>query len=207
MQLLPRDVKFYEFFLRQAEMVRDAAAVFRAGLESGKELRVMCEQITELERRGDEIEHEIYRRLHKTFITPIDPEDVHSFASGLDDIIDGFESTAYRVVAYGTKPNEPLREISRYLDAAAGVALQVFDAMNRRGLEQVDYIGEQVIELNRLEEACERVAREAVAHIFAEEKNAIALLCTKEIYEHCEAIGDRFETLADRIENVLAKNS
>jgi predicted phosphate transport protein (TIGR00153 family) len=208
MNLLPRDEKFFDYFLRQASIVRDASQAFRSALESREGIPEMAALLRELEYRGDEIEHEIYLRLHKTFITPIDPEDVHALASGLDDILDAFESAAYRVAAFGlTSPPEALIALARTLDEAAQISCRVFEELDRTGLEKKEFIGAQAVELNRLEWKCEEIAREAITRVFAEEKDCIALLRAKEIYEYCEAIGDRFEALANNLENITAKNS
>ena len=100
MNLLPRDDKFYEFFLKQADIICQASRVLLEGVRIGNSrLAGAATEISVLEHRGDEVIHSIFTRLKQTFITPLDPEDIHNISSALDDVLDGIEDTAHRLVS------------------------------------------------------------------------------------------------------------
>src|SRR6266849_10206145 len=105
MRLFPRQEKFYEFFLAQAKIILDASRLLLEGAQAGNSaLASAAAKIKTMEQRGDEVIHEIYTRLNQTFITPLDPEDLHSLSSHLDDVLDGIEDAAHRMVAYHVDP-------------------------------------------------------------------------------------------------------
>ena len=101
MRLLPREEKFFHYFKDQARIIAEAAGLLLQGARAGNaELAEAVSKIKKLEQAGDEIIHEIFTRLNQTFITPIDPEDIHSLSSFLDDVLDSIEETAHRMSAY-----------------------------------------------------------------------------------------------------------
>src|ERR1044072_7159839 len=105
MRLLPREEKFYHLFHKQVEIISEAARPLLDGVRSGNSrMAGAATEITVLEHKGDEVIHEVFRRLNQTFITPIDPEDIHSIASALDNVLDGIEDTAHRLVSYRIDP-------------------------------------------------------------------------------------------------------
>src|SRR5690349_14933753 len=105
MRFLPREEKFFELFLDQVKIIAEAASLLHEGVKAGNSrLTLAAEKIAVLEGQADEIIHEIFKRLNQTFITPLDPEDIHSLSSRLDDVIDGLEDLAYRIVAYKIEP-------------------------------------------------------------------------------------------------------
>src|SRR3954468_4167722 len=109
MKLLPREEKFYHLFARQVEIISEAARLLLEGCTLGNSRLVgAATEITVLEHKGDEVIHEVFQRLNQTFITPIDPEDIHSIASALDDVLDGIEDTSHRLVSYRIDPIPPM---------------------------------------------------------------------------------------------------
>src|SRR6266581_7363232 len=105
MKLLPREEKFFEYFQEQVKLIRRAADLLVEGVEAGNtHLANASHQTNAAEEQADTIIHEIYTRLNSTFITPLDPEDIHSLASHLDDIIDGIEDSVHRMLAYRIDP-------------------------------------------------------------------------------------------------------
>src|SRR5262249_42957397 len=108
MRLLPREEKFYQLFAKQVEIISEAARLLLDGVRTGNpRLAGAAKDIIALEHKGDEVIHEVFRRLNQTFIPPIDPEDIHSIASALDDVLDGIEETAHRLVSYRIDPIPP----------------------------------------------------------------------------------------------------
>src|SRR4249920_2273364 len=101
MRLLPRQEKFFDSFLDQARLIVEASRLLAEAVKAGNShLSRAAVRIQQLEHEGDEIIHDTFTRLNQTFITPLDPEDIHSIASRLDDVLDGIEDAAYRMVAY-----------------------------------------------------------------------------------------------------------
>src|SRR5919109_775959 len=101
MRFLPREEKFYHLFQKQVDLIGEASQLLLEGLRSGNaRLATVATNINVLENRGDEVIHEIFTRLNQTFITPIDPEDIHNISSALDDVLDGLEDTVHRLVSY-----------------------------------------------------------------------------------------------------------
>ena len=100
MRLLPRQEKFFSSFLDQVRLISEASSIlYDAVKEGSSHLSRAAARIQQIEHEGDEIIHDIFTRLNQTFITPLDPEDIHSLSSRLDDVLDGIEDAAYRMVA------------------------------------------------------------------------------------------------------------
>src|ERR1041385_5686251 len=105
MRFFPRQERFYEYFLNQAQIIQEASQTLLDGVMSGSSsLMSAAAKIRTLEEKGDEVIHEIYTRLNQTFITPLDPEDIHSLSSHLDDVLDGIEDSVHRMLAYRIDP-------------------------------------------------------------------------------------------------------
>src|ERR1044072_7870212 len=101
MRLLPREEKFYHLFLKQVDIISEAARLLLEGVRAGNSrLAGAATEINVLEHRGDEVIHELFTRLNSTFITPLDPEDIHSLSTRLDDVLDGIQDAVHRMVAY-----------------------------------------------------------------------------------------------------------
>ena len=204
MRLLPKEEKFYEFFLQQVRIICEAAALLLQGAEAGNaSLASAALKIRSLEQQGDEIIHEIYVRLNQTFITPLDPEDLHSLSSHLDDVLDGIEDAVHRMVAYRLDLIPPtVIELCRIVQSCAQALQHAFEALaNNKRL--VDHC----IEINRLEEVADQLVRSAVSELFQNEKDPIQVLKLKEIYEFLEQTTDAAEDVADSLQNVIVKNS
>jgi uncharacterized protein Yka (UPF0111/DUF47 family) len=108
MRFLPREEKFFSLFLDQVNIICESAALLLEGARAGNtHLAESAVRIRNLEQKGDEIIHDIFRRLNQTFITPLDPEDIHSLSSHLDDVLDGVEDAAHRMVSYHIEPIPP----------------------------------------------------------------------------------------------------
>jgi hypothetical protein len=204
MRLLPREEKFFHYFKDQARIIAEAADLLLRGAKAGNaELAEAVSKIKQLEQAGDEIIHEIFTRLNQTFITPIDPEDIHSLSSFLDDVLDSIEETAHRMSAYQLDSIPPaVVEMCEIVRSCARALEEAFAA-----LEKNARVLDQCIEINRLEESADQIGRAAVAELFRSETNPIALLKLKEIYELLEDTTDRCEDVADALQNVVVKNS
>lgn len=204
MRLLPREEKFYHLFLKQVEIISEASTLLLDGVRSGNSrLMVAATDINVLEHRGDEVIHEIFTRLNQTFITPIDPEDIHNISSALDNVLDGIEDTAHRLVSYHINPiPATMVTLSEIVDHCSVSLKAAFEA-----LEQNGPIMDHCIEINRLENDADRIGRSAVADLFNNEKDPILLIKLKEVYEFFENTIDSCEDVTDVLQNVVVKNS
>jgi len=204
MRLLPRQEKFFHLFSDQARLILSASELLLEGIRSGNSgLAQRAAKIRDIEHEGDEIIHEIFRKLNQTFITPIDPEDIHSLSSSLDDVLDGIEDSVHRIAAYHLEPIPPAAV--ELCELVHGCAKALEKAL--KALEKEEPVIEHCIEINRLEDQADKVVREAVAHLFETEKDPISLLKQKEVYEFLEATTDRCEDVADLLQNVVVKNT
>ncbi|MEO8657923.1 MAG: DUF47 family protein [Bryobacteraceae bacterium] len=206
MRILPREEKFFHFFLHQVSIITEASDLLLEGSRAGNtKLTVAAQKIVALEQRGDEVIHEIYEKLNQTFITPIDPEDIHAVGSRLDDVLDGIEEAAHRMTAYRLEPIPgPAIDLCLIVQSSAHVLKLAFDALSHN---QNEILQKHCIEINRLEGTADEVFRTAMATLFRTETNAIELLKHKEVFEILEEITDRCEDVADALQNVAVKNS
>lgn len=203
MRLVPRTEKFFHFFVEQAGLIHEAAQIFRRAAENGPGSMHEAEvAIARLEQKGDEIIHEVFTRLNQTFITPLDPEDIHSLASHMDDVLDALEEAVHRIVAYRiARIPAPIVEVSHIIENCAVVLQKAFTA-----LAEDKPLLEHAIEINRLEDQADHLIRAAVADLFEQEKDPISLIKLKEIYEYLELTTDYCEDVADALQNVIVKN-
>jgi predicted phosphate transport protein (TIGR00153 family) len=204
MRLLPREEKFYHLFLKQVEIISEASRLLLDGVRIGNSRLAGCAaEILSLEHQGDEIIHEIFTHLNQTFITPIDPEDIHNISSALDNVLDGIEDTVHRLVSYRIDPIPATMVTLAEIVASCGRTLKsAFEA-----LEQNGGIMSHCIEINRLENEADLIGRSAVADLFNKEKDPITLIKLKEVYEFFENTVDCCEDVADVLQNVVVKNS
>lgn len=204
MRLLPREEKFYHLFLKQVGIISEASKLLLDGVRSGNSrLKAAALEIDVLEHKGDEIIHEIFTRLNQTFITPIDPEDIHNLSSKLDDVLDGIEDTAHRLVAYHIDPIPAnMVTLSKVVADCAAALTRAFQELEKDGP-----IMEHCIEINRLENEGDALGRSAVADLFDNEANAITVIKLKECYDILESTIDSCEDVADVLQNVVVKNS
>jgi uncharacterized protein Yka (UPF0111/DUF47 family) len=204
MRLLPRDEKFYRLFLKQVAIISEASRLLLDGVRTGNaRMAGAATEISVMENRGDEVIHEVFTRLNQTFITPIDPEDIHSISAALDNVLDGIEDTSHRLVSYRINPIPSI--MVTLAEIVAGCAKSLMSAFEE--LEKGGPIMEHCIEINRLENEADRIGRSAVADLFDQEKDPIRLIKLKEVYEFFEATIDNCEDVADVLQNVVVKNS
>jgi uncharacterized protein len=204
MRLLPREEKFYHLFLRQVEIISQASTLLVEGVRAGtSRLRVAASEIQVLEHQGDEVIHDIFTRLNQTFITPLDPEDIHNLSSRLDDVLDGIEDTAHRLVAYNVDPiPDDMLRLAEIVNRCSNELKKAFEALEKDG-PTIDHC----IEINRLENEGDHIGRSAVADLFNNEKDPIRLIKLKECYDILEGTIDSSEDVADVLQNVVVKNS
>ena len=204
MKLFPREEKFFEYFQQQVDFICQAAKLLVEGAATGNaHLASAAHQIKAIEEQADTVIHEIFTRLNSSIITPLDPEDIHSLAAHLDDVIDGMEDSVHRMLAYRIDPlPSTVLELCRIIQSCANTLQQAFGAL-AKGLPLLSHC----IEINRLEEAADQLGRDAVSDLFQNETDPIRIMKLKEIYEFLEQTTDYCEDVADALQNVQVKNS
>jgi hypothetical protein len=204
MRFLPREEKFFSLFLTQTDIILEAATLLHAKVQIGNSAMAdAAEAINGLEARGDEVIHEIYNKLNQTFITPIDPEDIHLLASSLDDVLDALEEAAHRLVAYKIDPIPgPVVEIAGLILGCAKTLHKAFEALSEK-----KPVLPHCIEINRLEGQADGVVRRAMADLLNNETDAVRIIKLKEVYEYLELATDNSENVTDALQSVAVKNS
>jgi predicted phosphate transport protein (TIGR00153 family) len=185
-------------------LICQAADLLYKGLAAGyAEMSRISPEIKGIEKRGDEIVHDIFRRLEATFLTPIDPEDIQALATALDNVLDHIEDVTFRIVAYRLDPIPEaavrLAEIVKRSCEAVAAAVQA--------LQKKQSIANDSIEVNRLENEADTLERMLMADLFRTELDPITLIKQKEVYEILEQTTDRCEDVADVLQGVAVKNS
>lgn len=204
MNLLPRNEVFFHLFERHAQILCRASRLLTGGLTDGYDgmCRIQAE-MSGVEDEGDRVVHDIFRQLRSTFITPFDPEDIQALATALDDVLDGIDDVTFRIVAYGLKPIPPaVLQLAEMVASCCTILERALEALHRNRP-----VLTFCIEVNRLENEADNLERNLLAELFRNEKDAIALIRKKEIYELLEATTDRCEDVADVIQNVSVKNN
>ena len=204
MRFLPKEEKFFEQFNNQTRIIALAAEALADGVTKGNShLKLMAPRIEELEHEGDEILHDVFTRLNQTFITPLDPEDIHSLCSHLDDVLDGIEDAAHRLLSYRIDPiPEPMIKICKLLHLCSTELNKAVSA-----LDDMPRIIQHCIEINRIEGQVDDIVRQAIVDLFDNETNPIQVIKLKEIYDYLESTADACEDVADALQNIVVKNS
>jgi predicted phosphate transport protein (TIGR00153 family) len=201
-RLIPREEKFYDDFKMMADQLRHGARLLEQLLATDPPAFDKAHEIKEVEHQCDFLTHEIIQRLNKTFVTPIDREDIHEIARTLDDVIDEIDNAAHLIPLYRI---ETIRGGARELTR---VILQQCDELRNavEALEARKGVLERAIEINRLENEADRIHKTAVGQLFDEEKDPIKVMKWKEILDVLERATDRCEDVANLLENVVVKH-
>jgi uncharacterized protein len=201
-RLIPREDRFFDDFVALAEQIRVGAALLEEMLAPDRPIWDKADEIKEVEHKCDFITHEIIQRLHRTFVTPLDREDIHTLARTLDDVMDAIDASAAVVRLYQIDRVRPdARDLARLVAISAE---QVVIAM--KALERRHGVAEPAVEINRLENEADRAHQNAVRRLFEQEQNPIAIIKWKEILDFLEAATDRCEDVANVLEGVVVKH-
>jgi uncharacterized protein len=200
--LIPREVRFFDYFDQQSQHIIKSAALLHELVHNFPDARAKVSAIKEIEHQGDRVTHEIVKKLNTTFITPIDREDIHDLATRLDDVLDFIEAAAERLVVYRIKePTSACR-------AMAEVIVKQTHSMDQaiKCLRTMDAgFHEHAVEVNRLENVADTLLRDSLAALFEEQGDPIEVIKWKEIYETMETVTDRCEDVVNVIEGIILK--
>ena len=203
---MPRDERFFELFTSVATLTAEAARTLLELFKSPPEKRTyLVESVKKLEHQADGITHELVTRLDRSFITPLDREDIHFLASRLDDVIDRIDGSARRTAIFRTE-RAPQGAII-LADVIARATEQVLAAVKVLEKGKTAVVIQACIEVKKLEEEGDAVYTEWLGRLFDEEKDPIALIKWKEIYDTLEATLDQAEDVANILESIAIKHS
>jgi predicted phosphate transport protein (TIGR00153 family) len=203
-RLLPRAEEFFDLFVAVAQRNKEAAQQLHDLFEAPPDRRrPLVDAIKRLEHEADQITHEVVNRLDRTFITPLDREDIHTLASDLDDVMDAMDGTARRsqIFRLGSAPAgvKQLTEVIQRMVACLA------EAVGR--LRKGDDVMRYCIEAKRLEEEGDAIYQEALGRLFETERDALEVIKWKEIYDVLEMTLDQAEDVANVIESITLKHA
>lgn len=202
-RLIPREERFFDDFVALAEQIRIGAGLLEEMLAPTKPIWDKADEIKEVEHNCDHITHQVIQRLHRTFVTPLDREDIHQLARTLDDVMDAIDASAAVVRLYQIEVVRPdARELAKLVAISSA---QVVIAM--KALQQSTGISESAVEINRLENEADRVHQNALRRLFEEERDPIVVIKWKEILDFLEAATDRCEDAANVLEGIVVKHA
>ncbi|HEX9908405.1 MAG TPA: DUF47 family protein [Thermoplasmata archaeon] len=203
--IVPQEKHFFELLERQADVVLEGAEALMDLAVKFERVAEKRDKIKEIERKGDDLVHEIADALNKTFVTPIDHEDLSKLTSRLDDVLDYIEAASHRMWSYEIKsvPPDMVKLVEVIVKSSKEVNHAVKDLRNIRASNE---IMSHFIEINRLENVGDDITHVAVAALF-KSNDAVTIMKLKEIYEYLEEATDKCEDVADVIKDVYLKNS
>lgn len=201
-RLIPREEKFFTDFQALAIELHDGARLLEAMVAPDRPIWEQADAIKRIEHKCDTITHEVIQRLNRTFVTPLDREDIHALARTLDDVMDAIDAAAglirlYRLdsVRFG------VREMAQIITASTAEIRPALDALeDNKGLIT------HAVEINRLENEADRIHQEAVSRLFDDERDPIMVMKWKETLDFLEAATDRCEDVANVLEGVMVKH-
>jgi len=201
--LLPRDEKYFERFNEMAQRIHEAAGVQNQFFSEEAPVAVVAEHVKRLEHECDEISHEILRRIDRTFITPLDRDDIHRLAVRLDDVIDLIDGTVRRLSLFNvTKPTPPSKRLA---DVVVRITAELVLAV--RALSARKGVIEHCILIKKLENEGDAAYHDAGASLFADPIPVIDVIKWKDIYENLERTVDACEAVAHILESAVWKSS
>jgi predicted phosphate transport protein (TIGR00153 family) len=201
-RLLPREEKFFEDFQALADLIRSGAQLLEEMLAPDPPIFDKADEIKEIEHKCDFLTHAIIQRLNRTFVTPLDREDIHALARSLDDVMDAIDAAAALIRLYRlNQVRFGARELARIITSSAEQVRAAMQTLEEKKGVVVDH----AIEINRLENEADRRHQEAVTRLFDEEHDPILVMKWKEALDFLEDATDRCEDVANVLEGVVVK--
>ena len=211
-KLLPREGNFFEMFNQHAERIVAAARSFSQLVANYADPQLRdryYQEVDDAERAADRITHDVNRAIHKTFITPIDREQIHSLINTMDDVADLIQDSAETMALYD------VRHMTEEISRLTGISLKCCERL-KDAVALLDRIADHEVaeaalktceEIDRLESDADRVMRAAMSKLFREEPDVREVIKLKAIYELLETITDKCEDVANLIEGIVLENS
>jgi len=205
-RFLPREHGFFDFFEQHAHKTVEGAKEFLALASGDRDVIKSAKRSKEIEHETDVITHHCVEALHRTFITPLERDDIHRLITRMDDIMDYVEAASERIALY------EIRTMTPETKALAEVLVRATEEVERalrglRDMRHAERIIKSCIDINRMENEADEILRSAVARLFKEERDPITVIKWKEIYENLENATDRCEDVANIIEGVVLEHA
>lgn len=200
--LAPREERFFDMFNESVDVVLKGVSLFNDLVQDYTDVEEKAKRIKEVELEGDHNTHRLVEALNRSFVTPIDRDDIHALNSGLDDILDYAEALASRMILFKIKEVTPeMRQFGELL-------LKATDEISKavHSMRNLDHLMSFCKEIKRLENLGDDVSRKAISDLFEYEKDPIELIKLKELYGRMEGAMDKCEDVANIIETIVVKN-
>lgn len=207
--LMPKEQIFFDLFERSAANVHKGALKLLELMDRFGEIEARAKEIKDIEHEGDRLTHEMIERMNKTFITPIDREDIHELACRLDDILDLIDTAVSRIQLYKiAEPTEDARALAQCLERAAAIIKDAIPRLRKLGnRHEVEALLKSCIEVHTKENEGDRIEQRALAALFENGHDAFWVIKWKDVYQDLEAATDRCEDVANAMEAIVLKNA
>ncbi len=204
--LIPRTGRFYELFEESARKLVVGSEALADLLEHFENVDAKTAHIKDLEHEADEITHEIYLQVHKTFVTPFDREDIAALAQRMDDVMDYVEGASTAIRTYGI--TDPTPAASRLADLIRLQCIQLERAVSTlRHRSKLKSMLEQLKEINRLENEADSLYLNAMAELFRGEMSSVDIIKWRDVYNQLEEATDSCEQVAYVLEAIVLKHA
>jgi predicted phosphate transport protein (TIGR00153 family) len=197
------DTDFFKLLLESADNTLVAAKMFREAMSGNKPPVDYMDALRELEHKGDNITHMIYRGLNKVFITPLDREDIMDLANSMDDVIDYIEETIARFDYLNINYSDDF--MKQFAEVIVGACEHIVQAFQLLSKKKYDQISEHTVKINSFENEGDRLMREGIRKIFREQKDPYTDFKIKELYECLEKATDACEDVANILESIILR--
>jgi uncharacterized protein len=211
-RLLPRDGNFFELFNQHGQLIAEGARAFLAMVQNYGDDTLRERYALEVgaaERSADKITAEVHRLLHRTFITPLDREQIHRLINAMDDVIDLLQDSSEVMSLYDLQRLS--EDVVRLSEISVRCCERVQHVLTLLPKLKEPAVAADVLktceEIDRLESDADRVMRSAMSALFREEPDTRQLIKLKAVYEHLESISDRCEDVANLVEGIVLENS
>ncbi len=206
MRFIPKQEKFYDLFEELINKIEEGGKVFLCMVEQYEYPLPKITKLKELEHEADIITHRTYEKMHKSFLTPLDREDIYALVNKMDSILDMIEASAARMSLYKVKkPTKVIIDQAKILNEAISKVKLIVYAM--RDMKNSKMIIDACVEINTLENEGDIVLRTAMVDLFEHEKDAIELIKWKEIFERIEEALDVCEDVSNIVEGIVLKHA
>ncbi|MGZ3597457.1 MAG: DUF47 domain-containing protein [Syntrophales bacterium] len=204
--MIPKEEKFFDLFYELATKIEEGGELFLDMVEHYEYSEPKIVKLKELEHEADVITHRTYEKMHKTFLTPIDREDIYALVNKMDSILDMIEASAARMSLYKVKiPAKEIVDQAKILNEAIKKVKYIVHAM--KNMKNAKMIIDACVEINTLENEGDIVMRMTMTRLFEQEKDPIELIKWKEIFERIEEAIDVCEDVANIVEGIVLKHA
>ncbi len=205
-RFMPREGKFFDLFNEHAALIVEGSRELAALMASGDDLERRARNVESIEKRGDKITRGTIELLHKTFITPIDRDDIHQLISEMDNILDLIEDSAQLMFLYDVRILS--QDAKKLADICVECCAKVKDAVALlSSMDNADAIMAICQDIDRLESDADHVMRAAIGRLFRDEPDVRELIKLRTVYEHLETVTDRCEDVANIIQGIVIENA